>query len=83
VVLSSQAGNDAFFVNYEGIATFKCTILNRWGNVIFEYSNPAEKWFGKTAAGDTVEEGTYFYRIDATLDGGIEIQKHGFVVLKY
>jgi subtilisin-like proprotein convertase family protein len=83
VVLSSQTGNEAFFVNYEGIATFKCTILNRWGNVIFEYSNPAEKWFGKTATGDTVEEGTYFYRIDATLDGGIEIQKHGFIVLKY
>jgi hypothetical protein len=30
-----------------------------------------------------VEEGTYFYRIDAVLDGGIELQKHGFVVLKY
>jgi hypothetical protein len=51
--------------------------------VIFEYTNPAEKWYGKTAAGDIVEEGTYFYRIDATLDGGIELQKHGFIVLKY
>ena len=83
VVLSSQTGNEAFFVNYEGISSFNCTILNRWGNVIFEYTNPAEKWYGKTAAGDIVEEGTYFYRIDATLDGGIELQKHGFVVLKY
>lgn len=83
VVLSSLSGNDAFFVNYEGIATFKCTILNRWGNVIFEYTNPADKWYGKTASGDIVEEGTYFYRIDATLDGGIELQKHGFIVLKY
>jgi hypothetical protein len=57
--------------------------LNRWGNVIFEYTNPAEKWYGTTADGTVVEEGTYFYRIDATLDGGIELQKHGFVVLKY
>ena len=83
VVLSSQTGNEAFFVNYEGISSFNCTILNRWGNVIFEYTNPAEKWYGKTTSGETVEEGTYFYRIDATLDGGIELQKHGFVVLKY
>jgi subtilisin-like proprotein convertase family protein len=83
VVLSSLNGNDAFYVNYEGISSFNCTILNRWGNVIFEYTNPAEKWHGKTAAGDVVEEGTYFYRIDATLDGGIELQKHGFVVLKH
>ena len=83
VVLSSTTGNEAFFVNYQGISSFNCTILNRWGNVIFEYTNPADKWYGKTAAGDIVEEGTYFYRIDATLDGGIELQKHGFVVLKY
>jgi len=83
VVLSSLTGNDAFYVDYQGIATFNCTILNRWGNVIFEYTNPAEKWFGTTADGTVVEEGTYFYRIDATLDGGIELQKHGFVVLKY
>lgn len=83
VVLSSTNGNEAFYVNYEGIASFNCAILNRWGNVIFEYTNPADKWYGKTQAGDTVEEGTYFYRIDAVLDGGIELQKHGFVVLKY
>lgn len=83
VVLSSTNGNEAFYVNYEGISSFNCTILNRWGNVIFEYTNPADKWYGKTLAGDTVEEGTYFYRIDATLDGGIELQKHGFIVLKY
>ncbi|MFM8963623.1 MAG: gliding motility-associated C-terminal domain-containing protein, partial [Sphingomonadales bacterium] len=83
VVLSSTNGNEAFYVNYEGISSFNCAILNRWGNVIFEYTNPADKWYGKTQAGDTVEEGTYFYRIDAVLDGGIELQKHGFVVLKY
>ncbi|MFM7006918.1 MAG: proprotein convertase P-domain-containing protein [Flavobacteriales bacterium] len=83
VVLSSQTGNEAFYVNYEGISSFNCTILNRWGNVIFEYTNPADKWYGKTSSGEIVEEGTYFYRIDAVLDGGIELQKHGFVVLKY
>ena len=26
---------------------------------------------------------TYFYKIDATFDGGIEIKKHGFVYVKY
>jgi subtilisin-like proprotein convertase family protein len=83
VVLSSLSGNEAFYVNYEGITSFNCTILNRWGNVIYEYTNPADKWYGKTSSGEIVEEGTYFYRINAILDGGIELQKHGFVVLKY
>jgi hypothetical protein len=57
--------------------------LNRWGNIIYEYSDPAGHWDGKTAGGELVEEGTYFYRIDAVLDGGQELQKHGFVVVKY
>jgi hypothetical protein len=83
VVLSSQANNNFFYVDYEGIASFNCTILNRWGNVIYEYSDPAGHWDGKTTNGDLVEEGTYFYRINAVLDGGIDLQKHGFVVVKY
>ena len=82
-MLSSQANNNFFYVDYEGIASFNCTILNRWGNVIYEYSDPAGHWDGKTTNGDLVEEGTYFYRINAVLDGGIDLQKHGFVVVKY
>jgi subtilisin-like proprotein convertase family protein len=83
ISLSSQTGNESFYVNYEGIAEFKCYILNRWGNVIYEYTNPAGNWNGKTSSGELVEEGTYFYRIDAVFEGGEEIQKHGFVVVKY
>jgi len=79
IVLSSQAGNNAFFVEYEGVAEFECTIVNRWGNTIYEYFDPAGKWDGKTQGGDLVAEGTYFYIIKATFEGGEEITKHGFV----
>jgi hypothetical protein len=83
LVLSSLAGNNAFFVDYSGIAKFNCIILNRWGNVIYEYDDPAGIWDGKTSGGKLVEEGTYFYKINATFEGGKEVEKHGFVVLKY
>lgn len=83
ISLSSQVGNETFFVEYDGIAEFQCYILNRWGNVIYEYTDPAGHWDGKTSSGDIVEEGTYFYRIDAVFEGGEKIQKHGFVVVKY
>lgn len=83
ISLSSQVGNQLFNVDYDGIATFECVILNRWGNVIYTYTNPASSWDGKTQEGKLVEEGTYFYRINATFDGGIEVNKHGFVYLKY
>ncbi len=83
VVLSSQAGNNTFFVNYSGLEAFNCAIINRWGNKIYEYTDPAGGWDGKTQGGTLVEEGVYFYKINATLQGGEDIQLHGFVHLKY
>jgi gliding motility-associated-like protein len=58
-------------------------ILNRWGNVIYEYDDPAGGWNGKTSGGDIVSEGTYFYRIDAKFEGAEPIVKHGFVEVKH
>ena len=83
IVLSSDVGNNFFYVNTIGIVEFNCIILNRWGNVIYEYNDPEGGWNGKTSNGNLVEEGTYFYRIKATYEGGEDVIKHGFVVLKY
>lgn len=83
LVLSSLVGNNAFFVQYEGVAEFECAILNRWGNKIYEYFDPAGKWDGYTQGGNLVEEGTYFYIIKATFEGGQEVTKQGFVQLRY
>lgn len=83
ISLSSLVGNNAFFVQYEGVAEFNCVILNRWGNKIYEYSDPAGKWDGKTQGGTLVEEGTYFYIIKATFEGGEEVTKQGFVQVRY
>ena len=83
ISLSSTVGNDIFYVQYSGLESFHCTILNRWGNVIYEYHDPAGGWNGKTTGGDIVSEGTYFYRIDAKFEGSEPIVKHGFVEVKY
>lgn len=82
--LSSSVGNNLFFVQYNGLAEFNCLIFNRWGNLIYEYSDPAGTWDGKTEDGNLVSEGTYFYKINARFDGLEEgFVKHGFVVVKY
>lgn len=83
IVLSSLAGNEAFYVTFDGVADFNCVILNRWGNKIYEYSDPLGKWDGKTTGGTVVEEGTYFYIIKATFEGGNDVVKQGFVQVKY
>jgi gliding motility-associated-like protein len=79
ISLSSGAGNDIWFVESEGIESFNCTILNRWGNVIYEFSDVNGSWNGRTKSGNIVAEGSYYYIIDAVLEGGEELQKHGFI----
>ncbi|HLP54150.1 MAG TPA: gliding motility-associated C-terminal domain-containing protein [Fluviicola sp.] len=79
IVLSSEEGNNVFYVNYSGIESFECTIINRWGNEVYFYNDPAAAWDGKTQNGEPVDEGTYFYTIKAVLSNGEELQKQGFV----
>lgn len=84
ICISSTSGNNIWFINYNGIADYYCVILNRWGNVIYEYTDPAGHWDGKTKDGKLVDEGTYFYKINARFNGVEEgFVKHGFVVVKH
>jgi gliding motility-associated-like protein len=83
VFTPNNDGNNDYFqlLFFGGIKTFNCTILNRWGQVIREYDNPAFMWDGKDEAGDDVLEGVYFYIAKAVSNGGNEIMKHGNVTL--
>ncbi len=77
--LSSQVGNNIWYVQEQGIVEFKCSIVNRWGNLVYEYTDPKGGWDGRTLGGTLVDEGTYFYIIDATVTGGQTLQKHGSI----
>lgn len=79
MVLNSTTGNNLFTVQYSGLKSFECTILNRWGNVIKQYNNPSTPWDGRTENGQFVEDGVYFYIIKAVLDSGEEVERQGFV----
>ena len=79
ISLSSQSGNNLWFVQGEGIADFNCIIVNRWGNLIHEYNNVNGHWDGRDRGGNIVPEGVYFYTIEATTNGGEELKKQGFI----
>lgn len=79
ISLSSQSGNNLWFVNSEGIADFNCVIVNRWGNVIYEFNDVYGSWDGKDRSGNEVPEGVYFYTIKAKILGGEDLEKHGFI----
>jgi gliding motility-associated-like protein len=61
--------NDDFGINKDAQRFVnKCVlqVFNRWGNLLFETSNPYERWNG-TENGNNAPEGTYFYILTATL----------------
>jgi len=56
--------NDYFGVNGEGLQNFHIMIFNRWGEVIFESTNPHTLWDG-TFKGKPAETGVYTYEVIA------------------
>jgi gliding motility-associated-like protein len=79
---NNDGENDYFHLLFYGeLNTFHCTILNRWGQVIREFDNPAFMWNGKDEAQNDMLDGVYFYIVNAQTNGGNEIIKHGHVTL--
>ncbi len=56
--------NDEFRVAYRSLKEFHCWIYNRWGMLIYEWTDPAKGWDG-TINGRPAAEGAYYYVIRA------------------
>lgn len=61
---NNDGDNDMFVVSISGYENYKCSIFNRWGNLMFETEAPQISWDGTTAAGKLVPAGTYFCVIE-------------------
>jgi gliding motility-associated-like protein len=72
--------NDTFGIKGEGIRDYHIYIYNRWGEVVFESSNPRQQWDG-IYQGNPAEQGCYVYKVYANgFDGK---GKTGMVTLLY
>ncbi|NBW59028.1 MAG: hypothetical protein EBR41_00405 [Crocinitomicaceae bacterium] len=68
ITLNDDEVNDVFSVTINGAKEIQCTIVNRWGKVVYEYDaqipvNPVtlDLWDGKLKDGKAVSDGVYFY----------------------
>ncbi|MBQ2447493.1 MAG: gliding motility-associated C-terminal domain-containing protein, partial [Bacteroidales bacterium] len=77
---STPGENDEFRVAHESLIEFHGRILNRWGNLLFEWTDPDLGWDG-TFQGKAVNPGVYFYVITATGSDGIKYVKRGDINL--
>ena len=63
--------NDIFKAKeYQSIVDFHAYIFNRWGQKLFEWTNPADGWDG-TYNGNPVKEGVYYVLVKARGADGI------------
>ncbi|HTA63340.1 MAG TPA: gliding motility-associated C-terminal domain-containing protein, partial [Bacteroidia bacterium] len=58
--------NDGFFVTTTGVKSIEGFIMNRWGQLMFEWAGLNSVWNGTAPNGNAETEGTYFYVIKVT-----------------
>lgn len=83
---NGDGSNETWFLNTTNATNVTITILNRWGNVIFESSGLNPSWNGETQGGNEASDGVYFYkyRVEGypnSLGETQALEGHGFVHL--
>jgi gliding motility-associated-like protein len=71
--------NDLFRV--VGMQRMELTIFNRYGQLVATLGLPAQSWDGRSAAGETAPEGTYFFKLHGTDNGGLPVDRSGSLSL--
>ena len=77
---NSDGSNDVFKVIYNSIENFEGKILNRWGELLYTWSDVNVGWDG-TYQGKEVVDGVYFYVIAAKGKDKISYDKSGTIIL--
>ncbi|NDV68392.1 gliding motility-associated C-terminal domain-containing protein [Dysgonomonas sp. 25] len=72
----SPGSNDEWRVAHKSIVKFRCTIFNRWGVKLFQFTDPDKGWDGRYK-GKRVNPGVYFYVIEATGADGRKYKRSG------
>jgi gliding motility-associated-like protein len=72
--------NDLFYVKSENINNFNAKVFNRWGQILFEWTDLSIGWDG-TYKGNKVSDGTYVYVITASDINDTELKKTGIITL--
>ncbi len=57
--------NDVFYIKTNGNDIYTIEIYNRYGTIVYKYSAKQIYWDGRTSAGVSVDDGTYYYVISS------------------
>jgi gliding motility-associated-like protein len=71
--------NDGFTFSFyaQAVATFECTIVNRWGIVVATMDDINDVWDGTDLNGDPCTDGIYFYTYSGVATNGTAFSGQG------
>jgi gliding motility-associated-like protein len=79
---NADGNNDTWqFVTLTNTREIDLTIINRWGNVVFESKDLDASWNGKLQNGSDAPEGVYFYKYIVLGWNGQTYEGHGNITL--
>jgi gliding motility-associated-like protein len=79
---NGDLNNDEFKVKARELNSYHCIIYNRWGEKVFETSDPSESWNGKKLNnGGEMSAGVYYYVITGSGKKGQAYEFEGAVQL--
>lgn len=74
--------NDSFYIRNKGDGGFVFTVINRWGQVVFNTEGQEVRWSGLSNSGAELPAGTYYYVLSVDLIEGEEpVVQKGFITL--
>lgn len=73
--------NDTWTVQSVGLIALEAVVINRWGQEVARLTGPNDAWSGRTMAGETATDGTYWYVIKAEGVDGISYDLTGSITL--
>jgi len=76
-----DGNNDAFVITNSGMKSLHCILFNRWGQVIYEWSDVNGKWDGMTNSGKMASDGVYYFVATMVDFADQNITETGFVQL--
>jgi gliding motility-associated-like protein len=79
---NGDGNNDLFHVSGGGIKKLDARIMNRWGQLIYEWDSPFGGWDGFSSAGVVAAPGTYYYFINVDFNDGRSEEFVGSLMIK-
>lgn len=73
--------NNTFFFPNTAIIELEAVVVNRWGKVIFEFTDINQAWDGTDKNGSNCPAGVYFYTYRATATNGTTYEGQGNIHL--